>query len=157
MKRIVYIFLLFPFLVFSQTTAKVVGITDGDTITVLLDDKTQVKLRLAEIDCPESGQAFGKNAKLFTSDVVFGKMICFEQTDVDQYNRIVAKIYYDENTKYLSEEIIKAGMGWWYYRYSDDEHLGELQDEAEKQKLGLWYDDEPTPPWEYRKNKKKGD
>lgn len=103
--------LLLPLLSYSQITAKVVGIKDGDTIVVLLKDKTQQTLRLAEVDCPENGQAFGKNAKQFTSDAVFGKEITFEETDQDRWGRTIAKVFYDDNL-YLSAEIIKAGIGW---------------------------------------------
>ncbi|MGB6083870.1 thermonuclease family protein [Moheibacter sp.] len=152
-KLICFTFLLIPFLSYSQTTAQVVGIKDGDTIVVLLENKTQQTLRLAEVDCPESGQAFGKNAKQFTSNAVFGKEITFEETDQDRWGRTIAKIYYDDNL-YLSAEIIKAGFGWWYHYYSDDETLGELQKEAEQQKLGLWQDSHAIPPWEFRRLKK---
>lgn len=110
----------------AQTKAKVFAISDGDTITVLLEGNIQKKLRLAEVDCPESGQAFGKNAKQFTSDQVFGKTITFIETDTDRYGRSIAKVYYDDD-KYLSAEILKAGFGWWYYYYSKDKFLEELE------------------------------
>ena len=80
------------------------GISDGDTITVLLEGNTQKKLRLAEVDCPESGQPFGKNAKQFTSGQVFGKQISFIETDTDRYGRTIAKVYYD-NGKYVITSI----------------------------------------------------
>lgn len=152
-KLICFTFLLIPFLSYSQTTAKVVGIKDGDTIVVLLKDKTQQTLRLAEVDCPESGQAFGNNAKQFTSDAVFGKEVTFEETDQDRWGRTIAKVYYDDDL-YLSAEIIKAGMGWWYYIYSDDESLGDLENEAKENKRGLWQDQNAISPWEYRKMKR---
>lgn len=148
-KPIYFTFLFIPFISYSQINAKVIGIKDGDTIVVLLEGKTQQTLRLAEVDCPESGQAFGKNAKQFTSDAVFGKEITFEKTDEDRWGRSIAKVYYDEDL-YLSAEIIKAGLGWWYYRYSDDESLGELESQARENKLGIWQDSNPIPPWEYR-------
>jgi len=129
-------------------------VSDGDTITVLLDGNTQKKLRLAEVDCPESGQAFGKNAKQFTSGEVLGKDITFIQTDVDRYGRIIAKVYYGEDGKYLSEEIIIAGWGWWYHFYSQDEVLGELEQQARHEKKGLWADPNAIAPWEHRKLKK---
>ena len=91
---------------FAQITAKVVGIKDGDTIVILEDGNKTKTLRLAEVDCPESGQPFGKNAKDFTSSQVFGKIISFVETDQDRYGRTIAKVYYD-NGKYLSKEIIK--------------------------------------------------
>ncbi|WP_228412863.1 MULTISPECIES: thermonuclease family protein [unclassified Chryseobacterium] len=142
--------ILFPAILFSQTSGKVIKISDGDTITVLLKGNTQKKLRLAEVDCPENGQAFGKNAKQFTSEQVFGKTITFKETSTDRYGRSIAKIYYD-NDKYLSKEVIKAGMGWWYFSYSKDDSLGKLQEKAQQKKIGLWQDVHAVAPWEYRK------
>ena len=139
---------------YSQTTGKVIAIKDGDTVVVLLEGNIQKTLRLAEVDCPESSQSFGKNAKQFTSSQIFGKTISFIETDTDRYGRTIAKIYYDE--KYLSEEIIKAGFGWWYFYFSKDKNLGKLQDEAKAQKLGLWSDPHAISPWEYRKLKREG-
>lgn len=153
MKKLILLFSILPLAIFSQTVAKVVGITDGDTITVLLDGNIQKKLRLAEVDCPESGQPFGKNAKQFTSEQVFGKQISFIETDTDRYGRTIAKVYYD-GEKYLSADIIKAGLGWWYYHFSKDKSLGDLEQKAKQKKLGLWQDNNAVSPWEYRKMKR---
>ena len=150
MKKLFLLFLLTPLTTFCQTAAKVVGISDGDTITVLLAGNIQKKLRLAEVDCPERGQPFGKSAKQFTSDQVFGKQISFIETDTDRYGRIIANVYYDDD-KYLSREIIKAGFGWWYYYFSKDKSLGDLQQQAKENKRGLWQDENAVAPWEYRK------
>lgn len=62
----------------SQISGKVVGISDGDTITILQNSQ-QYKIRLYGIDCPESGQAFGRKAKEFISSIVFGKNGCFSK------------------------------------------------------------------------------
>lgn len=154
MKKTLLIFLILVFeLMMAQTTAKVIKISDGDTITVLLEGNVQKKLRLAEVDSPESGQAFGKNAKNFTSQAVFGKEITFIETDTDRYGRTIAKVYYDNN-KYLSEELIRAGLGWWYHHFSDNADLGKLENEAREKKLGLWNDSRAISPWEYREKKR---
>lgn len=141
--------MLYASLLISQIKGKVIKIKDGDTEVVLLEGNIQKTLRLAEVDCPENGQAFGKNAKQFTSDEIFGKVIDFVETDTDRYGRTIAKIYYGK--KYLSEELIKAGLGWWYYRYSTDKNLGILQDEAKNKKIGLWSDANAISPWDYRR------
>ena len=155
MKFLISLSIFFYALAFSQYTGKVIAIKDGDTVVVLLDGNVQKTLRLAEVDCPESGQPFGKNAKHYTSDQVFGKTIDYWETDTDQWGRSIAKIFYDDG-KYLSAEIIKAGFGWWYYRYSTDKRLQELELSARSRKLGLWADSNAIPPWEYRKLKKQG-
>ena len=150
--KYLYIFLLFfSNIVFAQISGKVIGIKDGDTVVILLEGNIQKTLRLAEVDSPENSQPFGKNTKQFTSDQIFGKQINFIETDTDRYGRTIAKIYYDN--KYLSEEIIKAGFGWWYYHYSNDKNLKMLEDEASKNKIGLWSDPNSIPPWEWRKIK----
>lgn len=148
-----YTLLCVPLSFFSQKKAKVVGVSDGDTITVLLDGNVQKKLRLAEVDCPENRQPFGKNAKQFTSDQVFARQIMFIETNKDRYGRSVAKVYYD-NGKYLSAEIIKAGYGWWYYSYSKDADLGAMQDRAKTKKKGLWSDKKAISPWDFRKEQR---
>lgn len=153
-KRLLLLFLTFvSFIISAQIKAKVIKISDGDTITVLLKGNIQKKLRIAEVDCPESGQAFGKNAKDFTSAAVFGKEITFFETDTDRYGRTIAKVYYN-NEKYLSEELIKAGLGWWYHYFSKNTNLGKLEQEAREKKLGLWTDVNAISPWEFRKLKR---
>ncbi|WP_234047724.1 thermonuclease family protein [Chryseobacterium paridis] len=140
-------------LILSQTNAKVIGIKDGDTILVLDENNNQTTLRLAEVDCPEKGQPFGKNAKQFTSDLVYGKQITYYKTSSDRYRRIIAKVYFD-NDQYLSEEIIKKGFGWWYYQYSNNQNLGILESKARSRKLGLWSGSQTVSPWEWRKAKR---
>jgi micrococcal nuclease len=155
MKKNIFIILFFiSALYFSQTRGKIIKIKDGDTVVVLLKDKTQETLRLAEVDCPENSQAFGKNAKQFTSSEVFGKNVIFYRTTKDRYRRTIAKIFYDNN-KYLSAEIIKAGFGWWYYKASKNIELQKMQQEAKKNKLGLWSDKKAISPWDFRASKKK--
>ena len=144
--------LFFSNIVFAQISGKVIGIKDGDTVVILLEGNIQKTLRVAEVDSPENSQPFGKNAKQFTSDQIFGKQINFIETDTDRYGRTIAKIYYDN--KYVSAEIIKSGFGWWYYHYSNDKNLEMLEDEASKNKIGLWSDPNSIPPWEWRKLKK---
>lgn len=153
-KNLLILFVLLSVLISSQTAGKVIKVKDGDTVVVLLSDSTQETLRLAEVDCPEKGQAFGKNAKQFTSDAVFGKTVTFYRTAKDRYQRTVAKIFYDHN-KYLSEEIIKAGFGWWYFKASKNLDLQKLQDSAKENRLGLWTDKNAVSPWEYRKSRRK--
>ncbi len=151
MKKLIYLLTLLKSLfLFSQITAKIVAIKDGDTVVALLDNKTQETLRLADVDCPENRQPFGKNAKQFTSSQVFGKNVTFYRVGKDRYRRTIAKIFYD-NEKYLSAEIIKAGFGWWYYKASKNFKLKDVEILAKKKKLGLWSDKNAVAPWDFRK------
>jgi micrococcal nuclease len=147
------IFLFIINITYCQTTikAKVVGIKDGDTVVVLDSLNNQTTLRLAEVDCPEKSQPFGTKAKQFTSDKIYLKTIKYVVTDTDRYGRSIAMIYYDVDNKYLSGEIIKAGMGWHYKRYSTSKELALFEVNARKNKIGLWIDNNPIAPWEFRK------
>lgn len=139
--------LLLSITVYSQS-GKVVKIKDGDTVVLLDSANNQITLRLAEVDCPESSQSFGKKAKEFTSEEVGNKIVSYKIISTDRYGRYIAKIFYDN--KYLSEEIIKNGYGWHYKRYSKSKKLSDLEVNARKNKLGLWSDKKPISPADYR-------
>jgi endonuclease YncB( thermonuclease family) len=150
---VLFVFILSIFSpTFSQKIVKVIGIKDGDTVVILEKNNTQKTLRLAEVDCPESKQPFGKNAKQFTSSKIFRKEIVYYPVQKDRYGRTIAKVYFD-NGKYLSEEIIKSGLGWWYQKYSKNEKLGKIQGIAKSKKIGLWFEKNPIAPWEWRSKK----
>ncbi len=153
-KKIIYLILLVfscaNILAQTKLVAKVVGIKDGDTVVVLDSLNNQTTLRLAEVDCPEKNQPFGTKAKQFTSDQIYLKTINYVVTDTDRYGRSIAMIYYDTDNKYLSAEIIKAGMGWHYKRYSTSKELALFEDNAKKNKIGLWVDNNPINPSEWR-------
>ena len=146
------LFLFITNIVFCQTnyTAKVVGIKDGDTVVVLDSLNNQTTLRLAEVDCPEKNQPFGTKAKQFTSDQIYLKTIKYVVKDTDRYGRSIAMIYFDEDNKYLSAEIRKAGMGWHYKRYSTSKELADFEINARKNKIGLWVDSNPIEPSAWR-------
>ena len=95
-------------------SGKVIGVADGDTITVLRDKEPQ-KIRLYGIDCPEKRQPFGKRAKQFTSQLVFGKVVEVDPIATDRYGRTVAFVRIENIS--VNEELIKEGLGWVYVRY----------------------------------------
>lgn len=150
MKYLKLVLLSLSITVYSQS-GKVVKIKDGDTVVLLDSDNNQITLRLAEVDCPESKQAFGKKAKEFTSNEVGNKVVSYKIISTDRYGRYIAKIFYDN--KYLSEEIIKNGYGWHYKKYSKSKKLSDLEINAKKNKLGLWADKAPVEPYMFRKMK----
>ncbi len=94
----------------QEFTAKVVGVADGDTITVLRD-RTQMRVRLDGIDCPESGQAFGSRAKAFTSELTFGKVVTVRPRNKDRYGRIVAEIVLADGRD-VNHELVRTGSAW---------------------------------------------
>lgn len=129
-------------------SGKVVSIADGDTITVLLD-RMQHRIRVAGIDAPESGQAFGTKAKKILGDKVFGQEVKIEWKERDRYKRIVGEVYLGERRICL--EMVAEGYAWHFKKYSDDQELARAEKEARDGKKGLWADPSPVPPWEYRR------
>jgi endonuclease YncB( thermonuclease family) len=143
--------LLFSLSAFAYP-AKVVGIADGDTCTVLTADKQQVKIRLAGIDCPESSQAFGTKAKQALSDKVFGQTVEVKEQNKDRYGRTVADLYV--GARWINLEMVTEGWAWHYKAYSKDPQLAEVEQMARLAKLGLWADKAPVPPWDFRSGAK---
>ena len=154
-----FLFLLLTQPAFSWAwSGEVVGIAGGDMITVL-NSKTlkDVKIRLYGIDCPEGGQAFSKRAKQFTSEMVFGKVVEVGAITVDHYGRTVSLVYVEG--KGVCDELIRAGLAWVYYLYCNLLICAEwknLEAEAKEAKRGLWSEHNPIPPWEFRRQKRKG-
>jgi micrococcal nuclease len=143
-----------PFLVSSDDiviTGKVVGISDGDTLTILDSNSRQIKIRLAEIDTPEKGQPYGNRAKEELSKLVFNKTVTIIQVDIDRYKRVIGKVYVDN--LYINKELVSLGAAWVYLDYSKDPDLLSVQDEAKRHLRGLWSlpEDDIIPPWEWRR------
>ena len=131
----------------ADFTGKVVAVADGDTITVL-HDRVQVKVRLTEIDAPEKKQAFGNRSKQSLSDMCFGKTATLADKGKDRYGRTLARVTCDGVD--ANAEQVKRGMAWVYDRYVTDKSLYVVQDVARAGHLGLWHDEHPVPPWEWR-------
>lgn len=127
---------------------RVVGVHDGDTVTLLMSGNQQVKIRLAQIDAPESDQAFGQRSKESLSGMVFNKNIRVEKETTDKYGRTVGTIFVDSLD--ANREQVKRGMAWVYRKYMHDQSLVQIESDARRAKIGLWSDPNPVSPWEYR-------
>jgi endonuclease YncB( thermonuclease family) len=153
-RTFVFLFVLLlalPVLARETITGKVVGVSDGDTLTVLVEGRRQVKVRLHGVDAPEAHQAYGSRAKQFTSRLVFGKPVRVEVRDTDRYGRTIAEVFLPDWSS-LNREVVRAGMAWWYRRYApNDRQLAALEDEARRARRGLWADRDPISPWEFRR------
>lgn len=137
---------------------RVVGVSDGDTVTILDATNTQWKIRLMGIDAPEKKQAFGNKSKESLSALVFNKQVSVEYNKKDKYGRTVGKIIVNDVDANLEQ--IKAGLAWHYKKYQnesvDDRSIyAQAEEQARVEKRGLWLDTDPTPPWEWRKSKQK--
>lgn len=129
---------------------RVIGISDGDTLTVF-DDTThvQTKIRISAIDAPEKAQPFGQRSKQALSDLCYGKPASIVYVDADRYGRTVADV--SCNGVDVGRAMVGSGMAWAYDKYiSGHEYLYPLQEKARRNKTGLW-SMKATPPWDWRK------
>ena len=143
----------------AEYSGRVVGVADGDTITVLDASKTQHKVRLAGIDSPEKGQPFGNRSRISLALMVYQSEVTIVTHKTDRYGREVGKVlHYGQD---VCLEQIKKGLAWWYREYQreqspEDRALYEAAEDAAKSaRLGLWADKEPMAPWKHRKNSSK--
>ena len=131
--------------------AKVIRIIDGDTMEVLYKEMP-IRIRLAHIDCPEKRrkQPFGNNAKVALSDLCFGQEVTVYGENYDRYKRLIAVVV-NNKKQIVNQELVKQGMAWHFKRYSNDDLYNTLETEARKNKVGLWQESNPIPPWNWRK------
>jgi len=132
----------------------VVGISDGDTIKVRCADQPQMVIRLAEIDAPEKTQPFGQRSKEVLATLCFKKQAEIRPSTRDRYGRTVARVLCSGTD--ANAAMVRAGMAWAYTRYLTDPQIQAMEIVARRERLGLWADARPVPPWEWRKSRSKG-
>ncbi len=141
-----------------KLTGKVIKVSDGDTINILIDRETR-RVRLASIDAPETrhggsevGQPYGEASRKFLADRVAGKtltLICYEK---DHYGRDVCDVPAGDTT--ANHQLVEAGMAWANQqaggKYLRDRSLIEMEKQARQAKTGLWAEPEAVAPWVWR-------
>ena len=147
MKTLIFSLLLLSSSAFS---AQVIGIADGDTLTVLENNKP-LKIRLAGIDAPEKKQAWGERSRQSLADLCFGKDAQYTTQTIDRYGRTVAVVTCDGVEANRAQ--VERGLAWTYVRYNKDASLPAIEQKARANQTGLWADQNPVPPWEFRRNK----
>jgi len=137
-------------------SARVVGVTDGDTVKVLDEQKRQHTVRLAEIDAPERGQPWGDRSKQALSALVFGKRILVQQTDTDRYGRVVGRLL--SGGRDVNRAMVEEGAAWAFRRYLIDTSLIEVEARAKRERMGLWSmpEAQTVAPWDWRRGERVG-
>ncbi|MBA2339364.1 MAG: thermonuclease family protein [Pyrinomonadaceae bacterium] len=139
----------------STIEGKVVGIADGDTITILDAAARPHYVHLNGIDSPESRQEFGDEARLNLAKLVFGRYVTVEYSKRDQFGRILGKVLLLTGQD-VNLEQIKDGMAWYDKEAERDQTIAErkayarAEQKARAKGNGLWADANPTPPWQWR-------
>jgi endonuclease YncB( thermonuclease family) len=147
---------------------RVVGIADGDTITVLDTSKVQHRVRLAGIDAPERGQPGGQRSKESLSALVYDQAVRVESNKRDRFGRVVGKVWVAPPdspcrgkpdcpmTLDAGLAQVTVGRAWWYGKYATEQSPEDrgryefAEQEARAREAGLWRDGTPVPPWEWR-------
>lgn len=136
---------------------EVVAVADGDTVTVLDSSKRQYRVRLAGIDAPEKRQAFGNRSRQALASMVFRQQVFVESQKVDRYGRLIGKVFVGKVD--VNRALLDVGMAWHYKEYQGEQSVEDRQSyskaesAARKGGLGLWQDRNPTPPWDFRRQR----
>jgi len=139
----------------QKHSVKVDRVIDGDTIRVIFKSKS-IKVRLWGIDTPEYYQAYSKAAKKFTTRLVKNTSVQLEVKDWDDYGRMVASVIMADGRS-LNEELLKSGFAWVHVYYCKEvicKKWYEYEKMARKNRIGLWRDPAPVPPWVWKRNNK---
>lgn len=151
---ITFLLLAFQLCNAEVISGRIVGVVDGDTVDILTADREQVRIRLAGIDAPEKAQPYGQRAKQKMSDLVFDKNAEVYFTKRDRYGRIIGKV--TVNGRDASLGLLDAGLAWHYKKYSGEQSASDratyanAEDTARASRVGLWLDEMPTTPWDWR-------
>jgi len=133
----------------------VTRVLDGDTILVRHQGET-ITIRLYGIDCPEYGQPYWQEAKGAVQDMVLGKKVRIESMDTDQYGRTVGLV--GVRGGLVNAELVRQGMAWVYTRYCTQQSLcrslRDIEDAARMNRVGLWRDRKPAPPWVWKHSRR---
>lgn len=137
-----------PCAALADFVGRVVNVTDGDSLTVLVEGK-QVRVRLDAIDAPELKQPFGKRSQQSLAQLCAAKAARVIEKGPDRYGRTVGWIVCDGVD--ANSEQVRRGMAWVFVRYAaGNSPLYGLQAEAQGTRRGLWVDPQPVAPWEWR-------
>lgn len=122
-------------------------VSDGDTI-VTSDD---TRIRLWGIDTPEIDQRYGSHATAALTEMLYEQQLYLETKDVDRFGRTVGVIYTAGGDE-VNLEMVCNGHAWWYERYAEKAiEYKQCQEDAHRNKRGLWAEEDPLAPWDWRR------
>lgn len=160
--------LLAPWPVAAELTGRVVAVSDGDSLTVLVNERDRVSVRLAGIDAPERQQSFGRQSQNYLATLAFGKDVRLEGERKDGRGHLLAKVWVAEPNcrppacaPALDAGLaqIAAGLAWHDRAYQkeqaaeDRERYAQAEFLAKVRRLGLWSESNPLPPWAWRRQR----
>lgn len=136
----------------ADFAGRVVGVIDGDTIDVLSPHMDRQRVRLVAIDAPERGQPFGTRAKQALSDMVYGMDVHVSDHGKDIYGRQLGEVMLGQAS--ANKAMVHLGLAWAYRPKLTDRIYLEIEDKARRERRGLWIDQNPVAPWDFRRQKR---
>ncbi|HQR71354.1 MAG TPA: thermonuclease family protein [Burkholderiaceae bacterium] len=139
----------------AEWAGTVVGVADGDTLTLLDASRTQHRIRIDGIDAPERMQPFGQRARQSLAELAQGRSARAECPKSDRYGRAVCRVYVDGVDVGLEQ--VRRGLAWHYVKYAHEQppqariDYARAEEQARAVHAGLWTATAPTPPWDYRR------
>lgn len=155
--KLIYLFCLLYLGVIANIFAQellfgsVVRVIDGDTVELKVESLLQ-RIRLSEIDAPETNQFWGFESREALETKLLGKSVRVVVSDVDRYGRTIGTIFIGEVS--INELMVLEGHAWVYRDYSDDQNLIDLENSARAGNKGLWTRENPLPPWQWRRERR---
>lgn len=151
----------------AEVVGRVVNVADGDTLTVLVDERAQVTVRVAGIDAPERLQNFGRQSQNALAALTVGKTVRISNEFKDTNGRTVGKVLVvDSNCQppACGEPVdvglaqVAGGFAWskkqsWELLGEDHNRYEQAELKAKLQRLGLWSEKNPMAPWLWRRNR----
>ncbi|WP_244178536.1 thermonuclease family protein [Gilliamella bombi] len=150
----IILFFLSNTLVYADFNGKVVKVIDGDTVDILTIKKQKIRVRLLDIDAPESKQAYGNVSRKYLASLIAGKNVFVKENKKDIYKRTLGTIFL--NKVNINAKMVEKGYAW-AYRYkgvANNKIMVKLETRAKQNKKGLWKDKHPIAPWDFRHNNK---
>jgi micrococcal nuclease len=133
---------------------EVTSVIDGDGLRLKTEDGTEYQIQLNGIDAPEREQPFSQESRKALEKKLKGKTVEVRWTEKDRFERVLGDVYLGEEL--INETQVLEGFAWHFKRYSKSETLAKAETAAREKKAGLWSQDNPEAPWDYRaKNRKK--
>jgi len=139
----------------AEFDGTIVGVADGDTVTLLDASRTQHRIRLDGIDAPERTQPYGQRARQSLAELAHGRTAHADCPKVDRYGRAVCRVIVDGVD--IGFEQIRRGFAWHYVKYAHEQRTSDrasyarAEREARSTQTGLWSFSDPTAPWDYRR------
>lgn len=143
----------------AEITGHVISVADGDTITISDSRSQHLRIRLAGIDAPERGQPFGKKSADNLSRLVRRQEVLIRWDKKDRYGRLIGVVIHRGQD--INLEQVRAGYAWWFREFADEQSprdrisYARAERYAMENSIGLWSDQQPVPPWVWRRNLRK--